>query len=66
MRKAKEYPHVTKQIYHAELTTCLSCGARLRRYASVFQRTVITLDGVVRVVHYSGPRNLHTYEVRVR
>lgn len=51
MRKAKEYPHVTKQIYHAELTTCLSCGARLRRYASVSQRTVITLDGVVRVVH---------------
>lgn len=51
MRRAKVYPSVTKQIYHAELTTCLSCGARLRRYASVSHRTVVTLDGVVRVVH---------------
>jgi hypothetical protein len=51
MRRAKVYPSVTKQIYHAEITTCLSCGTRLRRYASVSQRTVVTLDGVLRVVH---------------
>lgn len=51
MRTAKVYPTVTKRIYHAEITTCPSCGTRLRRYATVSQRTLVTLDGVVRVVH---------------
>jgi Transposase, Mutator family len=51
MRKAKVYPHVTKQIYHPEITTCLTCGSRLRRATSLAQRTVVTLDGVIRVVH---------------
>lgn len=51
MRTAKVYPTVTKRIYHAEITICPSCGTRLRRYATVSQRTLITLDGVVRVVH---------------
>ncbi len=51
MRTAKVYPHITKQIFHPEITTCLSCGTRLRRYATVSTRTVVTLDGVLRVVH---------------
>jgi hypothetical protein len=51
MRKAKVYPRVTKQIYHAEITICPTCGTRLRRYASVSQRTVVTLDGVIKLVH---------------
>lgn len=51
MRTAKVYPTVSKRIYHAELSTCPSCGARLRRYATISQRTVVTLDGVLRVVH---------------
>ncbi|MBK9941538.1 MAG: hypothetical protein IPP13_07955 [Kouleothrix sp.] len=51
MRRAKVYPHVTKQIYHPEITTCLTCGRRLRRATSLAQRTVVTLDGVRQVVH---------------
>jgi Transposase, Mutator family len=51
MRRAKVYPHVTKQIYHPEITTCLTCGSRLRRSTSIAQRTVVTLDGVLQVVH---------------
>jgi hypothetical protein len=51
MRTTKVYPTVTKQIYHAEITTCPTCGSRLRRFTTVAQRTVVTLDGVLRVVH---------------
>ena len=51
MRKAKVYSRVTKQIYHAEIRTCPTCGTWLRRYASVSQRIVITLDGVIKLVH---------------
>lgn len=51
MRTAKVYPTVTKQIYHAESTACPTCSSRLRRFSTVSQRTVVTLDGVLRVVH---------------
>ncbi len=51
MRTAKVYPNVTKQIFHPELSHCPSCGTRLRRYATVSSRTVVTLEGVIRVVH---------------
>lgn len=51
MRRAKSYATVTKQIYHPEITTCSSCGSHLRRYTTISQRTVVTLDGVLRVVH---------------
>ena len=46
MRKAKVYPTVTKQIYHAEITTCPTCGSRLRRSTTVSQRMVVTLEAV--------------------
>ncbi|MFV9507611.1 MAG: transposase [Oscillochloridaceae bacterium umkhey_bin13] len=51
MRTAKVYPMVTKQIYHAEMTTCPTCGSPLRRAITISQRTVVTLDGVRRIVH---------------
>ncbi len=51
MRKAKTYPTVVKQIYHPEITHCPSCGTRLRRYATLSTRTVVTLEKVIRVVH---------------
>jgi hypothetical protein len=51
MRTAKVYPTVTKQIFHPEITLCPSCGTRLRRYATVSTRTIVTLEGVMRVVH---------------
>ena len=52
MRRTKTYPTLTKQIFYPEIRTCLTCGTRLRRYATVSERTVITLSGPVRVVHY--------------
>lgn len=51
MRRAKVYAHIIKQIYHPELSLCPTCGARLRRYTTISQRTVVRLDGVIRVVH---------------
>jgi hypothetical protein len=51
MRRSKVYPQLTKRIFRPELTTCLSCGTRLRRYATLSERTVITLDGPLRVTH---------------
>jgi hypothetical protein len=51
MRKAKSYQHVTKRFFRPEVTVCLECGTRLRRYATLACRTIIRLDGVVRVTH---------------
>lgn len=52
MRRTKTYPTLTKQIFYPEIRTCLTCGTTLRRYATLSERTVITLSGGVRVVHY--------------
>src|ERR1043165_6555823 len=51
MRCPKVYSQLTKRVLRAELTTCLSCGTRLRRYATLSERTVITLDGPIHVTH---------------
>ena len=51
MRSPKVYAQFTKRILRAELTTCLTCGTRLRRYATLSERTVITLDGPIHVTH---------------
>ena len=51
MRRPKVYTQPAKRIYRAELTTCLSCGARLRRYATLSERTIITLDGPICLTH---------------
>jgi hypothetical protein len=59
MRRPKVYTQRTKCSFRAELTTCLSCGTRLRRYATLSERTVITLDGPIQVTHcgYRCPRS---------
>ena len=51
MRCPKVYTQRTKRVFRAELTNCLSCGTRLRRYATLSERTVITLDGPMHVTH---------------
>src|SRR5438874_3766042 len=51
MRRPKVYTQLTKRVFRSEVTTCLTCGTRLRRYATLAQRTVITLDGPIRVTH---------------
>jgi hypothetical protein len=51
MRRPKVYTHLPKRIFRSELTTCLSCGSRLRRYATLSARTVITLEGPIQLTH---------------
>jgi hypothetical protein len=51
MRKVRTYPNVIKRIYHPEIRSCLTCGTRLRRYATLSTRTVITLEGPIRLTH---------------
>ncbi len=51
MRCPKVYTQRTKRVLRAELTSCLTCATRLRRYATLSQRTVITLDGPIYLTH---------------
>ncbi|CAA9369566.1 MAG: Transposase [uncultured Chloroflexia bacterium] len=51
MRRPKVFPHFTKRICRSEFTTCLTCGTRLRRYATLSQRPIITLSGPIRLTH---------------
>jgi hypothetical protein len=51
MRCPKVYTALTKRVFRSELRSCLSCGTRLRRYATLSQRTVITLDGPIYLTH---------------
>jgi hypothetical protein len=51
MRKARNYPSLTKRTYRPEIEQCPGCGSRLRRYGTLSRRTVITLEGVIRVTH---------------
>ena len=54
MRKRKQpraYAAVTRRFYRPEMTSCPTCQTPLRRYATLSQRTVITLDGPVRLLH---------------
>src|SRR5256712_14189888 len=55
MRKPKQRREYStspmRRCFRAELTECPTCQTRLRRYATLSQRTVITLDGPVRVIH---------------
>jgi len=51
MRTKKLYPPTIKHIYRPAITHCLSCQTRLRRCLTISQRTVVTLQQVVRVIH---------------
>lgn len=51
MRKARSYTALPKRIYRPEWTNCLTCGSRLRRYATLTERTVVTLAGPLHVIH---------------
>lgn len=51
MRTAKTYEECPKHIYHPEIRHCLTCQQRLKRFATLSQRTIITLGGPIRIVH---------------
>ncbi len=60
VRKKKQFSPLPRRIFRPELTHCLSCGTRLKRYATLSRRIVITLTGALEVIHcgYRCP-NLH-------
>lgn len=55
MRKPKQRREYStspvRRCFRAELPVCPTCQTRLRRYATLSHRTVMTLDGPVRVIH---------------
>lgn len=51
MKAAKQFAQVSRRFYRPEQTHCPVCEKRLRRAVTVTERTVITLEGVIKVVH---------------
>lgn len=51
MKYAKAYQNVTKIFYRPEIYKCPECKKSLKRSSTLSQRTVVTLHGVIKVVH---------------
>ena len=51
MRKNKQYQHIDKKRFLPEETHCYVCKTRIKRYATLSQRTIITLNGVIQMTH---------------
>lgn len=51
MRKSKQYQQIKKRRFLPEITHCSVCQTRLKRYATLSQRTIITLNGAVEMTH---------------
>jgi hypothetical protein len=51
MKKAKTYTNVIKRFYRPEMYTCLECHKTIKRAVTITERTVVTLNGIVRVTH---------------
>jgi hypothetical protein len=51
MKHAKTYKNVTKRFYRPEIRKCLECQKPIKRAVTLSQRTVVTLEEVIKVVH---------------
>ena len=51
MKHAKTYENVTKRFYCPEIRKCLECQKPIKRAVTLSQRTVVTLQEVIKVVH---------------
>lgn len=51
MRTKKQYQQITKRRFRPEITQCLTCQTKLRAYATLSERTLITLSGVIKLTH---------------
>src|SRR5713226_6031606 len=51
MKPARKIAHVNRRFYRAEQSQCPVCQRRLRRAVTLTERTVITLDEVIKLVH---------------
>src|SRR5256886_15019313 len=51
MKKARKLPAVSRRFYRPEQYLCPECQRRLCRAVTLSERTIITLQGVIKVVH---------------
>lgn len=51
MKPARTYPQVTRRFYRPEVYHCADCQKRLQRAVTLSERTVITLQEVIKLVH---------------
>ena len=51
MKKARKLPAVSRRFYRPEQYVCPECQRRLRRAVTLSERTIITLQGVIKVIH---------------
>jgi hypothetical protein len=51
LRKKKCYHHVEKKRFLPEITHCIVCQTRLRKYATLSQRIIVTLKGAIQMTH---------------
>jgi hypothetical protein len=60
VRTKKSYPQAIKRIFRPEIMHCLTCQTRLRRWLTISQRTGVTLQQIVWVIHcgYRCPKSI--------
>jgi hypothetical protein len=51
MKLAKTYEKVIKRFYRPEIYRCPECGKSIKRALTVSERTVVTLSGVIKLIH---------------
>jgi hypothetical protein len=51
MKPARKFAQMSRQFYRPEQTHCPVCQKRLRRAVTLSERTVITLEAVIKLVH---------------
>ncbi|GAC1353879.1 MAG: hypothetical protein NVSMB38_30580 [Ktedonobacteraceae bacterium] len=51
MKTVRTFSHVTQHFYRPEQSFCPECKSHLRRAVTLSERTVITLQGAIKVVH---------------
>ncbi len=51
MKPARKFAQVSRRFYRPEQYHCVECQRRLRRAVTLTERTVITLEEVVKLVH---------------
>lgn len=51
MKTARTFPLITKRFYRPEQRICPICERPLRRKVTLSERTIITLSGVIKLVH---------------
>lgn len=51
MRKKREFSDLARRTFLAEMVNCPTCKTRLRRFATLSHKTVLTLQGPIYAVH---------------